>query len=157
MLKPIPYKIIKFHSDLSTYKLENLFGFFKVEVTTPKNLIYPLLPYKNEGLTIHPTGKFTGIYFSEELKAVQEQGYKIKLIDGYEFSKTNLFVSYIEHFYNIKKISKSLTFKEILLISKGKTMRIIIRNRFFKYLNLMNIKIKDTHLTVRKSENKIFK
>ena len=46
------------------------FGFIRAEIITPKNLIYPLLPYKNEGLTIHPTGKFTGIYFSEELKAV---------------------------------------------------------------------------------------
>jgi len=57
-------------------------------------------------MTIHPTGKFTGIYFSEELKAVKAQGYKIKLISGYEFSKTNLFQRYIEHFYNIKKIAK---------------------------------------------------
>lgn len=106
MMKPIPHKIIKFHDDLSNYNLDELFGFFKAEIITPKNLICPLLPYRNGEMTIHPTGKFTGIYFSEELKAVKAQGYKIKLISGYEFSKTNLFQRYIEHFYNIKKIAK---------------------------------------------------
>lgn len=106
MLNPMPHKIIKFHSDLTNFNLEELFGFFKVEITTPKKLIYPLLSCKKEGLTIHPTGRFIGVYFSEELKAVQAQGYKIKLIEGYEFSKINLFESYINHFFNIKKISK---------------------------------------------------
>ena len=105
MLKPMPHNLRNHHKDLSNHKLENLFGFFKVEVTTPKNLIYPLLPYKNEGLTIHPTGKFTGVYFSEELKAVEAQGFKIKLISGYEFSKVYLFKDYINSFYNIKKMS----------------------------------------------------
>lgn len=53
MLKPMPFKILNFHSDLSNHSLVNLFGFFKAEIITPKNLIYPLLPYKSEGLTIH--------------------------------------------------------------------------------------------------------
>jgi len=59
MCKPMPYKLIKFHKDLSNFELNNFFGFLEVEIQTPKNLIYPLLPYKNEGLTIHPLGKFT--------------------------------------------------------------------------------------------------
>jgi DNA polymerase type B, organellar and viral len=106
MLNDMPHKIIKFHSDLSNNNLNDLFGFFKVEITTPKNLIYPLLPFKNENLTIHPSGKFTGIYFSEELKAVQAQGYKIVLLEGYEFSRKKLFENYINEFYKNKKISK---------------------------------------------------
>ena len=45
----------------------------------------------------------TGIYFSEELKVVEAQGYKIKLIEGYEFSQKCLFNTYIQHFFEIKK------------------------------------------------------
>ena len=70
-----------------------------------KNLIYPLLPFKNEGLTIHPLGKFIGVYFSEELKAVKALGYKIRLIEGFEFSKANLFHTFINNFYEQKRNS----------------------------------------------------
>ena len=46
-----------------------------------------------------------GVYFSEELKAVQKYGYKIEIIKGVEFSKANIFGDYIKHFYDIKKNS----------------------------------------------------
>ena len=58
------------------------------------------------GKTIYPVGSWKGVYFSEELKAVRERGYKIKPIEGYEFSRAKLFQQYIEHFYDIKKNSK---------------------------------------------------
>jgi hypothetical protein len=110
MLNEMPGKIIKKYDEgdelLLNLNIDDLFGFFEVEVTAPKQLIYPLLISKSDGLTIHPLGKFVGTYFSEELKAVQAQGYKIKLISGYEFSKVNIFSEYINHFYSIKKISK---------------------------------------------------
>jgi len=105
MLNPMPHKLINYYSDMSNIKLINFFGFCKVEIITPKNLIYPLLPYRKDGLTIHPTGKFTGIYFSEELKIVETQGYKIKLLEGYEFTKFNLFNDFINNFYDQKRKS----------------------------------------------------
>jgi hypothetical protein len=84
--------------------LDNFFGFLKVEVTAPKDLIIPLLPLKFQGKTIFPTGKWVGTYFSEELKAVLKYGYKFKFISGIEYEKTyNLFDTYVNHFYNIKK------------------------------------------------------
>jgi hypothetical protein len=46
-----------------------------------------LLPCKIKGKTILPTGSRIGRYFSEELKAVLSLGYKIKFIEGSEFSK----------------------------------------------------------------------
>lgn len=80
MLKDMPGKVIKYHSNLSKVKLSNFFGFVLAEVTTPNTLI-PLLPYKSkEGNTIFPTGTVVGVYFSEELKALQQRGYSIKLI-----------------------------------------------------------------------------
>lgn len=106
MLKPMPHHIIAKHTDLSNFKLEDFFGFCLAEVTCPKNMLRPLLPYKSEeDRTIYPVGTWTGIYFSEELKAVKEQGYTIKLISGYEFSKAYIFKDYVQHFYNKKKES----------------------------------------------------
>nr|YP_004376378.1 hyp16 [Moniliophthora roreri]ADO51599.1 hyp16 [Moniliophthora roreri] len=67
----------------------------------------PLLPYKYQGKTIFPKGKWIGVYFSEELKVVQNYGYKISLIKGYEFSKIDLFKEYVLHFYDKKKYANS--------------------------------------------------
>ncbi len=105
MLQPMPHEMIKFHNDMSNIKLENFFGFCLCEVTTPKNIKIPLLPYKHNGKTIFPTGTFIGVYFSEELKEVIKHGYKVTLIKGYEFSKVYLFNDYVNHFYEIKKYS----------------------------------------------------
>ena len=43
-----------------------------------------------------------------ELKAVTKYGYKIKLINVYEFSKIDLFSSYVHHFYEKKKKATQL-------------------------------------------------
>lgn len=104
MLKPIPYKMKKFHNDLANTRLDNFFGFCLVEVETP-NTLKPLLPYKDNNKTIFPIGKWTGVYFSEELKALTKYGYKFKLISGYEFYHTDLFSEYVHHFYDKKKNS----------------------------------------------------
>lgn len=39
------------------------------------------------------------------MKAVSQYDYKIKLLEGIEFTKVDLFIEYVNHFYNIKKIS----------------------------------------------------
>ena len=51
----------------------------------------------------------------------------------------------------------SLSFKEIISLVKGNQIIRIIKNRFFKYLNNLNIKIMDTKLTISRSENKSLK
>lgn len=101
MCKPIPLKLIKYYEDMSSINLSNFFGFCKVEVESP-NTLRPILPLKYKDKTIFPTGKWVGIYFSEELKTAIQYGYKIKLLSGYEFSKYDLFNEYVKHFYNIK-------------------------------------------------------
>jgi len=106
MLKnPMPYKIIKFHNSLTNIKLDDFYGFVLAKITCSRTMEKPMLPYKYEGRTIYPTGTWIGVYFSEELKAVAKLGYTIKLISGYEFSKIDLFSSYVDYFYKIKKLS----------------------------------------------------
>lgn len=56
MCQPMPHKIIKFHSDLTNFKLNDFFGYCLAEIITPKNILKPLLPYKYNGKTIYPTG-----------------------------------------------------------------------------------------------------
>ena len=46
MKQYIPHKFIKYHKDLTNRNLNDLYGFFEVEVETPKDINKPLLPYK---------------------------------------------------------------------------------------------------------------
>ena len=43
-------------------------GFYKVKVTTPKDILHPILPRKVNNTTVYGTGTWTGWYYSEELK-----------------------------------------------------------------------------------------
>ena len=104
MSNSMPLEIIKYYKDMSSINLENFFGYVLAQKYCPKNMIRPVLPYKYKGKTIYPTGIWIGVYFSEELKAVEKLGYKITLIKGYEFSKIDLFSKYIDHFFEKKKI-----------------------------------------------------
>ena len=106
MKMDMPFEIIKFHKDMANISIISpIFGFFEAEITTPDNIMHPLLPLKLDSEIIYPIGKFKGIYFSEELRNAANNGYKIKLISGYEFSKVSLFTNYVDHFYNIKRNS----------------------------------------------------
>jgi len=122
MCKPMPFELIRKVKDFSprprpwaeaNFNLNNFFGFLKVEVNCPLNVKVPVLPNKYNGKTIFPTGIWIGTYLSEELKAVQKYGYQF--IEGYEFSKVDLFSpyplgkgpkgDYVNNFYEQKKSS----------------------------------------------------
>ena len=116
MLNPMPYNLIKVHNNMDNIKLENFFGFIEVEVLCPLDMKRPVLPYHNNGKTIYPVGCWKGVYFSEELKALVKLGYTFKLIKGYEFSKANLFESYINYFYEMKRTSSGSEIKLVIFI-----------------------------------------
>lgn len=99
MKKPMPFEIIKYYNNMIGINLMNFFGFCEVEVTCPDSIKRPVLPVKYKGKTIYPTGTWTGIYFSEELKDVIKLGYTFKLLKGYEFSKTDLFSKYLDSLF----------------------------------------------------------
>jgi DNA polymerase type B, organellar and viral len=105
MKNPMPLNIIKHYDNMTNISLDSVFGFFLAEIECPDTIQHPILPYKHNGSTIFPHGKFKGVYFSEELKVAVSLGYNVTLISGYEFSKVDLFSSFVEHFYQIKKIS----------------------------------------------------
>ena len=107
MLKPMPYNLVNSRLiDLSNRSLDSFFGFAECLIYCPKDMLRPVLPFHHLGKTIYPVGNWKATYFSEELKAVQELGYKVILLRGYEFTKTDLFTDYVNHFYNIKSTTK---------------------------------------------------
>jgi hypothetical protein len=107
MCKPLPGTIKKIHKTNAEIKLNDFFGFIECEITISCNILKPMVPFKYKGKTIFPTGDISGIYFSEELKAISKlDGYKIKIISGYEFEKAFYFNSYINDFFNQKKVSQ---------------------------------------------------
>jgi hypothetical protein len=90
---------------LENRTLDSFFGFAEAHIYCPESMKRPVLPFHLNGKTIYPVGTWTGVYFSEELKAVAKLGYKITLIRGYEFTKIDLFSKYINTFYEIKRVS----------------------------------------------------
>lgn len=106
MLNPMPYQLLNNKPiDLSNKSLDSFFGFALAEIECPTNMLRPVLPFHKDGKTIYPVGNWTATYFSEELKAVEKLGYKIKLIKGLEFSKIDLFSDYVLHFSKVKELA----------------------------------------------------
>jgi hypothetical protein len=102
MMKPMPDKFI---CETNNINLVSFFGFIEAIIECPKTVSRPVLPIKPEDRTIYPYGKWKGVYFSEELKAVAKLGYIVTPIKGFMFSKKNIFDDYINHFYEQKKNS----------------------------------------------------
>jgi len=109
MLNPMPFDLIKYYSNMTNINLMDVFGFFLADIECPPNIKYPLIPYRDLNVkgtgVIYPTGRWTGVYFSELLKIASLNGYKIKLLSGYTFSQEFLFNKYVQHIYETKKIS----------------------------------------------------
>lgn len=89
---PMPGGKPVWHRDLRGIDINNLFGFIEAYVECPNTIKRPFLPYRDEKTKslLFPTGKFIGVYYSEELKYAQNAvGYKILPISGYIFEKMN--------------------------------------------------------------------
>jgi len=93
------------NKDFSELK-NNIFGYFYCRINAPMGYL-GLLPYRTKSGLISPIGMFEGFYFSEELKFAYENGYKITVLSGYQFDKTeNVFNDYVKHLYEIKSTTK---------------------------------------------------
>lgn len=66
------------HGNLEGLELDDMFGFIEAYVVCPTTITRPFLPYKKQNNTLlFPTGKFWGVYYSEELKYARDLGYQI--------------------------------------------------------------------------------
>jgi hypothetical protein len=96
---------VKNYNNISL-NLDNLFGFFHCEVEANENYL-GLLPVRSDLGLIMPNGKWSGWYFSEEIKFAVFNGHKINVIEGYNFDKEeNVFNDYVNDLYKVKSTSK---------------------------------------------------
>lgn len=102
-------------------------SFIEVDVKLPIEVVeanpvlaaHPLLPLRTEERIISPTGTWTGIYTSAELKLASELGYEINVKSGYMFNVDDtLFHRFISKFYNMRKEAKVNKNKALDQVSK---------------------------------------
>jgi DNA polymerase elongation subunit (family B) len=97
------------HGNLGNKKLEDLYGFFRAYIECPETIKKPFLPVKEkDGNTLlFPTGKFFGVYYSEELKYAEKLGYIVKPICGYTFDRMKTpFNEYMNSLYKMRLEAK---------------------------------------------------
>ena len=117
MLNDMPHEITGWFSRNDAPDLNEFFGFALAKIKNPTK--YELLPLRKDRLYYPANGSiWTGIYFSEELKAAVNYGYEVKLIEGYHFSKYRPFDKYIEMFYNLKLEAERAGDKTLRSIAK---------------------------------------
>nr|QBM09671.1 hypothetical protein [Dactylella sp.] len=134
--------------------LDDFFGFFYAEIESPKSMRIPILQVNNNGNILTPLGKWSGWYFSEELKNAKKYGYTVKIIKGWFFVKGYIFSDYIDSLFSIKNSSvkndpKYLISKLLMNSLYGRmgmspfmeNHEIIHKNEEKKYLSKKNIRI----------------
>ena len=124
MLDDMPIGKTRWVSDLGSKKskivLNDMFGFIRAFIICPKHIKKPLLPYKkDDGTIIFPTGRFLGVYFSEELKYAVSLGYKVYPICGYIFDrKESPFKRFVYDIYSKRLDAKAKGEKALDFIYK---------------------------------------
>jgi hypothetical protein len=108
VMKEFPYPVgapTYFEGDISAGE-KNAFGFFYVNITSPKDLLHPILQIHHKTgdgtRTVSPLGKFSGWFFSEELYNAKKYGYEFEVLRGYLFEKGNIFTDYVDNLYNLR-------------------------------------------------------
>lgn len=105
---PMPGGVPVWHHNLVNRELSELFGFIEAYVECPSTINQPFLPYRDDNDTLlFPTGKFVGVYYSEELIYARDLGYKITPLRGYLFEKMpSPFDSFVSSLYRKRQEAK---------------------------------------------------
>lgn len=99
---PMPCGIPVWRNNLENVELDSLCGFIEASVVCPDDMDRPFLPYKDPKYEtlLFPTGKWKGVYYSEELKYARTLGYTITPFRGYLFeTKDSLFSDFVKDCY----------------------------------------------------------
>jgi hypothetical protein len=88
----------------NSFDITKFFGFIEVEVESPKYLYIPFLTTVTDKKgCICPLGRWTDVYFSEEIKYALTLGYTFKYKKILKFEKGFIFKEYITDLYKIKR------------------------------------------------------
>jgi hypothetical protein len=85
----------------------NAFGFFYCKITSPDNLLHPILQRRiktdNGMRSIAGLGSWEGWIFSGEMDNAIKFGYEFDIIKGYQFEKgNNIFTDYVETLFKFR-------------------------------------------------------
>jgi hypothetical protein len=130
--------------EISTEKdLNKIFGFVRAEISNIPDKLRAICPIHNEqGQMIFPNTPFTGVFFSEELKALVKLGANYEIYETIKFKPTkNYFNMFVEYFFYFKTHGKGI----IGLISK------LILNSLYGKFGMKDI----TSTTIICDENKL--
>ena len=96
------------------FNIQTFFGFIEVDVISPDSYM-PFLPFSHDKLgLITPTGSWSGIYFSEEIKYALTLGYSFKYKSYYKFDKAIIFKDYVNCLYTKRLENKNNALNSIL-------------------------------------------
>lgn len=171
MTKDMPCGSPSIEKNFNNNDISNFFGFLHVKINVPdydinnKNTWIPLIGIKKKGVTIYPSGTFTTVLFSEELKEALKYGTKIiQIHHALKFQRNNmLFKEYVHDLFKLKSsntISKSEKYIYKLLLnslygrfgmSKSLNRTILIKNKDFPLIN--SVYSTTSHTSVEKSDN----
>ena len=90
------------HAELINF--DTFFGFLEVEVDCPIGLTVPPILLHGDALAglFAPTGRWQGVYFSEELKFAKTLGYTFKIIKGIRYEQGDLFSKFVDALYPLR-------------------------------------------------------
>jgi len=98
-------KPIAFQGDIRVVE-QDAFGFFYCEITSPANLLHPILQRKintvNGIRTIAGLGSWSAWITSSEMDNAMKFGYTFKIIKGYQFDKGDIFSKMVNKCYNLR-------------------------------------------------------
>jgi len=132
------------------------FGFFYCKITSPDNLLHPILQRRiktgNGIRTIAGLGSWEGWISSTEMDNAVKYGYQFEILNGYEFAKGEIFKEYVYKMYNLR-----------LQYEKGHAMNLIAKllmnslyGKFGMKMESTEIKMFDTSTDEGKDEMKEF-
>ena len=85
-------------------------GIYQINYVTNKNLLDGILPCREEGRLIWDLRDGSGIYNSVDISNALANGYKVTILEGYYWEKTqNVFGNYINYLYEFKKYARKGT------------------------------------------------
>jgi hypothetical protein len=151
---PMPVgKPIYFEGDIRNFDPQ-AFGFFYCKITSPDNLLHPILQRRiktSEGIrTIAGLGSWEGYIFSGEMDNAVKFGYQFEILKGYEFKKGNIFSDYVNKMYELR-----------LQYVKGHPMNLIAKLLMNSLYGKFGMKLESTVIemfnTSNETENNLFK
>ena len=94
--------------------IDNLFGFYYCDIECHNGYL-GLLSVRVKNGVHFPLGKWSGWYFSEELKFAKANGYNISVVKGYSLYRVSddVLKNYVENVYKIKSNPRNDTEKSI--------------------------------------------